>query len=126
MFLGLRTIIYPTADLQTSKRVFSELLGATPYFDEPFYVGFNVGGYELGLNPSAELSVGPVTYWGVPEISLALQDLISKGATVKDEASDVGGGIKVATVTLPDGFILGIIENPNFVVSTMQNPGPGR
>jgi len=51
MFLGLRTAIYPAADLNASKAWFSNLLGVEPYFDEPFYVGFNVGGYELGLVP---------------------------------------------------------------------------
>ncbi len=125
MFLGLRTVIYPTTDLQASKKAFSELLGLSPYFDEPFYVGFNIGGYELGLNPAAEVSVGPVTYWGVPEITTALQTLVSNGATVKEAASDVGGGIKVATVTLPGGFLLGIIENPNFTIPAIENGGPG-
>ena len=45
MFLGLRTIIYPAPDLAASKAWFTQLLGLQPYFDEPFYVGFDVAGY---------------------------------------------------------------------------------
>ena len=49
MFLGLRTAIYHVADIGTAKSWYSSILGFGPYFDEPFYVGFNVSGYELGL-----------------------------------------------------------------------------
>ncbi|TMG98319.1 MAG: VOC family protein, partial [Betaproteobacteria bacterium] len=51
--LGLRTAIYPAPDLQKAKQWYSELLVQAPYFDEPFYVGFSVGGFELGLVPEA-------------------------------------------------------------------------
>lgn len=54
MFLGLRTIVYPAPDLAASKAWWTEALGIEPYFDEPFYVGFNPGGYELGLNPAGD------------------------------------------------------------------------
>lgn len=50
-FLGLRTTIYPVTDLAKAKAWYSAVLGVKPYFDEPFYVGFNVGGFELGLDP---------------------------------------------------------------------------
>jgi catechol 2,3-dioxygenase-like lactoylglutathione lyase family enzyme len=60
MFLGLRTVIYPAPDLAASKAWYTALLGVEPYFDEPFYVGFDVGGYELGLNPDNEVAE---TYW---------------------------------------------------------------
>lgn len=41
MFLGLRTVIYPVADLAASKKWWAGLLGIEPYFDESFFVGFN-------------------------------------------------------------------------------------
>lgn len=111
MFLGLRTVIYPAKDLAASKAWYEKALGFPPYFDEPFYVGFNVGGYELGLIPDG---TSTETYWGVEKIQDAWDDLIAKGAQPQDEPKDVGSGIWVATVIDPQGNALGIIENPHF------------
>ena len=113
-FLGLRTLVYPAPDLAAAKAWFSELLGVEPYFDEPFYVGFDVGGYELGLDPDHSPELGPTTYWGVEDADAALAKLVAAGARTVNAVRDVGEGIRVATVETPDGFPLGIIENPNF------------
>ena len=65
MILGLRTAIYPVADLDAAKRWYSQVLGQTPYFDQPFYVGFEVGGFELGLLPDGQPgTAGPQPLWG--------------------------------------------------------------
>jgi len=115
-FLGLRTVIYRAPDLTQAKEWYSSVLGIEPYFDQPFYVGFNVGGYELGLDPDAS-SVGPggtTAYWGVSDATEALQHLRSVGATVRTDIQDVGEGIRVATVLDPFGNVFGIIENPHF------------
>ncbi len=114
MFLGLRTTIYPAPNLAESKAFFSGLLGLEPYFDQPYYVGFGVGGFELGLDPNADPSAGAITYWGVAEIASAHEGLLTGGAIPRSGIDDVGEGIKVATVTVPGGAILGIIENPHF------------
>lgn len=114
MFLGLRTAIYPAPDLAASKAWFSAVLGVAPYFDEPFYVGFDVAGYELALDPNGDPATGPITYWGVADAASALARLLEAGATRRDDVRDVGGGIRVATVLEPAGSILGIIENPHF------------
>lgn len=111
MFLGLRTVIYPATDLAAAKAWYEKMLGFAPYFDEPFYVGFNVGGYELGLVPDGTCAE---TYWGVEKIQDAWNDLIAKGAQPKDEPKEVGGGIWVAILNDPQGNALGIIENPHF------------
>jgi predicted enzyme related to lactoylglutathione lyase len=126
MLLGLRSAMYPAADLEASKAWFSELLGIPPYFDEPFYVGFNVGGYELGLVPETDAEA--TVYWGVPDADVALAELVAAGATVHSDVTDVGEGIRVATVREPGGSILGVIENPQFVLSPLKaaTPGPGR
>ncbi len=128
MFLGLRTVIYPAPDLAASKRWFTDVLGIEPYFDEPFYVGYNVGGYELALDPNGDTSRGPVTYWGVPDVTAAVASLTAAGATPGDEVTEVGGGIKVATVLEPAGSTLGVIENPHFELAAPPVPdtGPGR
>jgi catechol 2,3-dioxygenase-like lactoylglutathione lyase family enzyme len=114
MFLGLRTTIYPAPDLEASKAWFTGLLGFAPYFDEPFYVGYEVGGFELGLDPNAAVEDGAVTYWGVEDADAGLAALIAAGATERQPVTEVGEGIKVARVANPLGDVVGIIENPNF------------
>jgi predicted enzyme related to lactoylglutathione lyase len=118
MFLGLRTAIYQVADIEAAKSWYSSILGFEPYFDQPFYVGFNVGGYELGLQPSekstTEKTEGVVAYWGVADAEAALTHLLERGAILHEGLQDVGEGIKVATVKDPFGNVFGIIENPNF------------
>jgi predicted enzyme related to lactoylglutathione lyase len=113
MFLGLRTVVYPTTDLAASKAWFTQLLGHEPYFDQPFYVGFSVGGYELGLMPSDE-PAPTLTYWGVPDADAALAKLVATGATVSEPVTDVGDGIRTAGATAPEGYVVGVIENPHF------------
>jgi predicted enzyme related to lactoylglutathione lyase len=117
MFLGLRTIIYHVDDIEKAKAWYTEALGKKPYFDEPFYVGFNVGGYELGLHPdmtNVTMGTNVVAYWGVPDAREAFSHLLAHGAKQHEEPSDVGGGIIVATVLDPFGNLFGIIENPHF------------
>ena len=118
MFLGLRTAIYHVDDVAKAKDWYASILGFEPYFDEPFYVGFNVGGYELGLHPgggdSAGKAEGAVAYWGVESAEAAMKRLLGLGATKHEDVQDVGGGIKVATVKDPFGNTFGIIENPHF------------
>jgi predicted enzyme related to lactoylglutathione lyase len=127
MFFGLRTVIYPAADLEASKAWFTKLLGAEPYFDEPFYVGFNVGGYELGIVPKEDGSEGEsVTYWGVPDADVALAALTEAGATLQHEVTDVGDSIRVAAVREPSGNLFGVIENPHFVASVIEASSGGR
>jgi hypothetical protein len=117
MFLGLRTVIYPAPDLEGAKEWWSSALGQQPYFDEPFYVGFNVGGYELGLDPNADPTAGGVAYWGVDNIEDVMGALMGGGAQPRSDISDVGEGIKVATVVSPLGDVVGVIENPHFKLS---------
>jgi predicted enzyme related to lactoylglutathione lyase len=116
MFLGLRTVIYHVGDIGAGREWYARLLGQGPYFDEPFYVGFNVGGYELGLQPDAVPAGdgGSVAYWGVGDARAALSRLLELGAGPHSDVQDVGGGILVATVTDPWGNVVGVIENPHF------------
>ena len=118
MILGLRTAIYPAPDLDAAKRWYSTLLGQTPYFDAPFYVGFAVGGFELGLLPTAQpATAGPQPLWGVANIEAAHARLLALGATALEPITEVGEGIKVAAVQDPFGNRFGIIENPHFKAS---------
>lgn len=119
-FLGLRTVIYVNNELQAARDWYADVLGFPPYFDEPFYVGFNVGGYELGVMPAEGVNQpgrgGVLAYWGVENAEASFERLISKGAVKREPVTEVGGGIKVATVLDPFGNILGIIENPHFEI----------
>ncbi|HEU5309131.1 MAG TPA: VOC family protein [Acidimicrobiia bacterium] len=111
---GLRTVIHPVADLVAAKQWWTDLLGFGPYFDEPFYVGFEVGGYELGLLPDADPADGALVYWGVDDVDAAVADAVALGATVHTAAAEVGDDIVTATVTSPQGFVVGFIRNPHF------------
>jgi predicted enzyme related to lactoylglutathione lyase len=117
-FQGLRTVIYHAPDLERTKAWYSTVLGIEPYFGQPFYVGYNVGGYELGLDPDASSTPGgkggAVAYWGVADAEAAFGWLLSLGATERSGVQEVGEAIKVATVFDPFGNIFGIIENPHF------------
>jgi catechol 2,3-dioxygenase-like lactoylglutathione lyase family enzyme len=115
--LGLRTVIYPAPELEAAKAWWTDLLGYGPYFDEPFYVGFDVGGFELGLLPTADPADGALTYWGVPDVDAAVAFAVARGATEHVAASEVGDGIVTATVRTPHGAIVGFIFNPHFAVT---------
>jgi lactoylglutathione lyase len=117
-FQGLRTIGYHVANITAAKEWYTKILGIEPYFDQPFYVGFNVAGYELGLQPMEEgqgtKSNNTVTYWGVDNVHEMYNDLLDEGATPHGEPMDVGDGIIVASVRDPWGNAFGIIYNPHF------------
>jgi catechol 2,3-dioxygenase-like lactoylglutathione lyase family enzyme len=113
-FLGLRTVIYPAPDLAAASAWWSEILGMAPYFSEPFYVGFNPGGYELGLLPDSDVAEGALTYWGVDDVASAVDSALVAGATEHSPVSNVGEGIITATVKTPQGSIVGFIFNPHF------------
>jgi len=125
-FHGLRTVIYHAPDLEKTKQWYSSVLNLQPYFDQPFYVGYNVGGYELGLDPDASSTPGgdkgSVAYWGVSDAQAALDRLVSLGAKERTAVQDVGEGIRVATVLDPFGNVLGVIQNPHFKPT---EPGAG-
>lgn len=112
---GLRTVIYPTTDLTAAKAWWADYLSFAPYFDEPFYVGFEVAGYELGLVPTDETGASPTTYWGVDDVALAVADAEANGATLLEAPQDVGDGIIVASFENSFGHVVGLIYNPHFV-----------
>ena len=118
-FLGLRTAGYKVDDIGRAKAWYTKILGIAPYFDQPFYVGFNVGGYELGLQPVEEGDDRPgagglTVYWGVDDVESTFSALLEEGAAAAEQPTDVGEGIKVASVKDPWGNLFGIIYNPHF------------
>lgn len=121
MILGLRTVVYPAPDLAAAKAWYADVLGQPPYFDEPVYVGFSVGGFELGLIPDAEPGTnGAQALWGVANADVALAHLLALGASLLEAVTEVGGGIRVAAVKDPFGNRFGIIENPHFTLADVR------
>ncbi|NPD45724.1 VOC family protein [Lentimicrobium sp. S6] len=116
--LGLRTVVYFVSDLQKAKEWYAKAFETQAYFDEPFYVGFNIAGYELGLLPEegSEIIKGDntISYWGVEKIEEVYEKLIALGATEHEKPHSVGGPLMVASVRDPWGNIIGIIYNPAF------------
>jgi len=115
--LGLRTTAYKVSDLDKAKTWYAKAFGVQPYFDEPFYVGFNIMGYELGLLPEEGLTskgTNVITYWGVEDIHKAYKQLLELGAIKHEEPTNVGGDLMVASVFDPWQNVIGIIYNPYF------------
>lgn len=114
MFKKLRTIIYHVDDIEKATQWYTQVTGIAPYFVEPFYVGFDINGYELGLDPNTKFaSPGnnqSVAYWAVDNIREVVQKLVTAGATIQSDVQNVGGPIEVAVVLDPFGNAVGLIE----------------
>jgi predicted enzyme related to lactoylglutathione lyase len=110
---GFKTFLHPVSDLAKAKAVYAALLGIQPQHDADYYVGFEVEGQHIGLVPGGgpQAMTSPVAYWHVPDIEAKLAEVTAAGAVVKDSVRDVGGGRLVATVTDPDGNVLGLLQD---------------
>lgn len=123
MILGLRTFVVHVHPEQVpdAKEWYTRFAGVAPYFDQPFYVGFNVGGFELGIHPGGEPGPGGVlAYWGTPDIHAELARVTAFGASVVEGVQDVGDGILVATIADPFGNEVGLIQNPHFDLKAVR------
>jgi predicted enzyme related to lactoylglutathione lyase len=111
---GIKTVLHPVSDLAAAKPVYAALLGMEPQHDAPYYVGFEAAGQHIGLVPGGgpQGMTSPVAYWHVADIEAKLADVTAAGATVHEPAHDVGGGRLVATVSDPDGNVLGLLQDP--------------
>lgn len=120
--LGLRTTIYKVKDINAAKDWYAKAFEMKPYFDEPFYVGFDIAGYELGLQPeekdTKDKAEGVVAYWGVNDVDMEFNKFVTLGATEYEKPKDVGEGIIVATLKDPWGNIIGLIYNPHFKITS--------
>lgn len=113
MLKGIKTIVYHVSNLEEAKLWYSEIFGIKPYFDESFYVGFNIGGFELGLDPSSEEYSGgnnSITYWNVEQIDAAFANFKSKNVIIHQKIHAVGDGIRLGSIRDPFGNVIGLIE----------------
>jgi len=110
---GIKTVLHPVSDLAAAKAVYTALIGIEPQADAPYYVGYDAEGQHIGLVPGgAQGMTSPVAYWHVADIEAKLAEVTAAGATVKEPPRNVGGGRLVATITDPDGNVLGLLQDP--------------
>ena len=111
---GIKTVIYPVQDIAQAKTLYGALLGVEPSMDQPYYVGFQIGDQEIGLDPNGHNQgiAGPVAYWHVDDIEKSLQSVLDAGAEVEQAVKDVGGGKLTAMAKDADGNIIGLIQQP--------------
>ena len=113
MLRGLRTIVYHVSNLEVAKMWYSEMFEIEPYFVESFYVGFNIGGFELGLDPSADdytKGNSSITYWNVDDIDSAFERFKTRKISVHQGIRSVGEGIRLGSINDPFGNIIGLIQ----------------
>ena len=109
---GIKTIMFPVKDLPKAKALYHTLLGVEPYMDEAYYVGFNVDGQDVGLDPHGHRKgmTGPIGYWHVDDINASLRALLDAGAEPVQDVKDVGGGKLIASVKDADGNVIGLLQ----------------
>lgn len=113
MLKKIRTVIYHVNDIEKAKQWYIRITGIQPNFDEPFYVGFDINGFELGLDPdNTDIQKGnnSIAYWSVDDIDKAVETFTNNGAVVISPIQNVGGNISVAIVRDPFGNYVGLIH----------------
>ena len=111
---NVKVIVYPVQDLARAKTLYGTFLGLAPYADSSYYVGFKVGGIDIGLDPNAHGRgiTGPVAYVQVDDIQQRLQALLEAGAQSLQAVTDTGNGRLIASVKDSDGNIIGLLQDP--------------
>jgi predicted enzyme related to lactoylglutathione lyase len=102
----IRSLVIPVSDLDASRAVYSALLGA-PHTDQPYYVGYNVNGFEVALAPG-EVAGGPVAYADVEDLDATRATLIAAGATEQSAPRQVAPEARVCVLADPDGNPIGL------------------
>jgi predicted enzyme related to lactoylglutathione lyase len=100
--------------LSAAKKVFGAFLGAKPYVDGAYYVGYRVGELEVGLDPNghAQGFAALIGYVNTADIRGSLKAFVEAGAEVVQDVMDVGGGLLVARLKDADGNFLGLRQSP--------------
>ena len=112
MSQAVKLIVFPVRDVAQAKKIYTKATGVEPYADQPYYVGFRVGGQEIGLDPNGHKQgmTGPLPYWPVNDIKKSLQSLVDAGAQVQQAVKDVGGGRLIAWVKDTDNNLIGLVQ----------------
>lgn len=113
MSSGAKTVIQPVKSLDRAKALYGALLGATPEFDAPYDVQFNIGDQRLGLDPNGHTRgfPGSAGYWEVEDIIARFQELLAAGAQEHEGIKDVGNGALIASAKDAGGNFIGLIQS---------------
>lgn len=101
-----RSLVVPVSDLDATKAVYTALLGA-PHTDESYYVGYNVKGFEVALNPAGS-GGGPVAFADVEDLDAVRETLLGAGATEREAPRQVAPDARVCVLADPDGNPIGL------------------
>ncbi|HWG62946.1 MAG TPA: VOC family protein [Streptosporangiaceae bacterium] len=107
MSLAIRSLVVPVSDVDAAKAVYTTLLGA-PHTDQPYYVGYNVDGFEVGLDPHGDTAAGPVAFADVDDVGGTRERLLAAGATERTAAREVAPGVRVCVLEDADGNPIGL------------------
>jgi predicted enzyme related to lactoylglutathione lyase len=102
----IRSLVIPVSDLNAAKAVYTALLGA-PHTDQPYYVGYDVGGFEVSLNPAGEAG-GPVAFADVEDLDGTRETLLAAGATERSAPRQVAPEARVCVLADGDGNPIGL------------------
>ncbi len=106
-------IVYPASDMAKAKQFFRALVGADPYADTPYYVGYKSGDIEIGLVPNAgKMEPNGLAYWTVGDIAASVKTLVDAGGAIVQDVVDVSNGLLVASVREPNGSVVGLRQFP--------------
>lgn len=110
MSSAINSTVIPVSDIGKAKAHYQALFGVEPHTDTPYYVGFNVGGHEVGLNPQGHKSgqTAPTPFVDVDDIEERFTALVDSGAEAVQKPTNVGGGTQIATLKDADGNIVGL------------------
>jgi len=102
----IRSLVIPVSDLDATKAVYTALLGA-PHTDEPYYVGYDVDGFEVGLAPG-DVADGPVVYADVEDLDTTVATLLAAGATEHRAPRQVAPDVRVCVLADAGGNPIGL------------------
>lgn len=102
----IRSLVIPVSDLEATKAVYTALFGS-PHTDQPYYVGYNINGFEVALNP-AGAGGGPVAFADVDDLDATRATLIAAGATERDAPRQVAPETRVCVLADADGNPFGL------------------
>ena len=103
---SFKSLVIPVSDLAAAKAIYNVLLG-DPHTDEPYYVGYNVEGFEVALAPG-DPSGGPVAFTDVDDLDGARDALVADGASERDAPRQVAPQARVCVLTDANGNPFGL------------------
>ncbi|MGW6724363.1 VOC family protein [Nocardia sp. NPDC055029] len=100
-------VVIPVSDLESAKKIYTALYGE-PHTDQPYYVGYNVNGFEISLNPHGDGAAGPVAMTDVDDLDATHAALLAAGAIEQSAPRTVAPDTRICVLTDTDGNSFGL------------------